>query len=464
LWTHIAASLAIVINLLVASFYPFKNDDYKGWQDRIRLLIYPSMLLSLAAIINPIAIKTLVFCVMVEVIFWLGVQNALVMLGGLGLLNRFIFLLSYIGNKGMRDKSPFEIVMESQFLIHVLNILFCILGLFVDELFYSVLLFDFIIREETLLNVIRSVTRNVRSLMLTALLAIVLVYMFSIVGYLFLQQDFQVSVMPRCIATSQSKVTSQSLQYCHNDKDCNETQETAKIMEEVGGCAEGMEEVEENHCETLLMCIITTLNEGLRNGGGIGDILRKPSHTEGPRFFLRFVYDLLFFFILIIIVLNLIFGVIIDTFADLRSEKQCKDDVLKNTCFICGLERKCFDNKTVSFDKHIKDEHNMWHYLYFIVLLKTKDETEFTGPESYVKDQIQDGSLQWFPRLQAMSLSDCDVTEDHEELAIKPMLSALHNNITNLTQQLQILQDQVAEQKRKQQRLTIVNPNKINNG
>jgi len=63
-----------------------------------------------------------------------------------------------------------------------------------------------------------------------------------------------------------------------------------------------------------------------------------------------------------------------------------------------------------------------------------------------------------------MSLSDCDVTEDHEELAIKPMLSALHNNITNLTQQLQILQDQVAEQKRKQQRLTIVNPNKINNG
>lgn len=51
----------------------------------------------------------------------------------------------------------------------------------------------------------------------------------------------------------------------------------------------------------------------------------------------RVLYDLLFFFILIIIVLNLIFGVIIDTFADLRSEKQQKDDVLKNTCFICGM-------------------------------------------------------------------------------------------------------------------------------
>lgn len=53
----------------------------------------------------------------------------------------------------------------------------------------------------------------------------------------------------------------------------------------------------------------------------------------------RVVYDLLFFFIVIIIVLNLIFGVIIDTFADLRSEKQKKEEILKTTCFICGEAR-----------------------------------------------------------------------------------------------------------------------------
>lgn len=48
------------------------------------------------------------------------------------------------------------------------------------------------------------------------------------------------------------------------------------------------------------------------------------------------MFDLAFFFIVIIIVLNLIFGVIIDTFADLRNEKQQKEDILKNSCFICG--------------------------------------------------------------------------------------------------------------------------------
>ncbi len=37
------------------------------------------------------------------------------------------------------------------------------------------------------------------------------------------------------------------------------------------------EEEKERHCDSLIMCIITTLNEGLRNGGGIGDVLRKPS-------------------------------------------------------------------------------------------------------------------------------------------------------------------------------------------
>lgn len=49
-------------------------------------------------------------------------------------------------------------------------------------------------REETLLNVIRSVTRNGRSIILTAVLALILVYMFSIIGYMFFKDDFLVTV------------------------------------------------------------------------------------------------------------------------------------------------------------------------------------------------------------------------------------------------------------------------------
>lgn len=57
-------------------------------------------------------------------------------------------------------------------------------------------LFDLIYREETLFNVIKSVTRNGRSILLTALLALILVYLFSILGFLFLKEDFIMEVDP----------------------------------------------------------------------------------------------------------------------------------------------------------------------------------------------------------------------------------------------------------------------------
>lgn len=41
--------------------------------------------------------------------------------------------------------------------------------------------------------------------------------------------------------------------------------------------AEPAEAVMENACSSLKMCIITTVNFGLRSGGGIGDVLRSPS-------------------------------------------------------------------------------------------------------------------------------------------------------------------------------------------
>ena len=33
------------------------------------------------------------------------------------------------------------------------------------------------------------------------------------------------------------------------------------------------------------------------------------------------------------------------------------------------------------FDEHIKDDHNMWNYLFFISYLLEKDDTEYTTNE-----------------------------------------------------------------------------------
>ena len=77
----------------------------------------------------------------------------------------------------------------------------------------------------------------------------------------------------------------------------------------------------------------------------------------------RVVYDLLFYFIVIIIVLNLIFGVIIDTFADLRSEKQKKEEILKTTCFICG---KCSQDTKIR-ERNCPVERRGWKDFLFVM-------------------------------------------------------------------------------------------------
>ena len=53
-----------------------------------------------------------------------------------------------------------------------------------------------------------------------------------------------------------------------------------------------------------------------------------------------------------------------------------------------GLKRSEFVNRDVTYEEHIERDHNLWFYLYFIVYLKSKRSTEFTGSECYVYEMI----------------------------------------------------------------------------
>jgi len=239
--------------------------------------------------------------------------------------------------------SKSRMLADSGLLYHVAYLCVCMLGLVWDLLpldtssygvfWYCLLLVDVVFYNPTLWNVIQSVTRNGRSMLLTSVFAMILIYMFSIVGFMFFRDDFTVEVDP---------------------------------LDGLEGSEGG---VREPACATLFMCILTTLNHGLRNGGGVGDVLRRVAQSE-RLFSTRVVYDLAFFFLMIVIVLNLILGIIIDTFADLRKEKEEHDALLRNTCFICGLERGAFDVRGESFEKHCSSDHHLWSYVNFIVLLK----------------------------------------------------------------------------------------------
>lgn len=461
-WSSISFNLAVLMNLLVAFFYPFKGVRGGTLEPHWSGLLWTAMLISLAIVIalpKPHGIRALIASTILRLIFSVGLQPTLFLLGAFNVCNKIIFLMSFVGNCGTFTRGYRAMILDVEFLYHLLYLLICAMGLFVHEFFYSLLLFDLVYREETLLNVIKSVTRNGRSIILTAVLALILVYLFSIVGYLFFKDDFilEVDRLPNETAVPE---TGESLakDFLYSDVCRVETGEncTSPAPKEELLPAEETEQDKEHTCETLLMCIVTVLSHGLRSGGGVGDVLRKPSKEE-PLFAARVIYDLLFFFMVIIIVLNLIFGVIIDTFADLRSEKQKKEEILKTTCFICGLERDKFDNKTVTFEEHIKEEHNMWHYLCFIVLVKVKDSTEYTGPESYVAEMIRERNLDWFPRMRAMSLVSSDSEGEQNELRnLQEKLESTMKLVTNLSGQLSELKDQMTEQRKQKQRIGLL--------
>nr|XP_020039599.1 inositol 1,4,5-trisphosphate receptor type 1 isoform X3 [Castor canadensis] len=461
-WSSISFNLAVLMNLLVAFFYPFKGVRGGTLEPHWSGLLWTAMLISLAIVIalpKPHGIRALIASTILRLIFSVGLQPTLFLLGAFNVCNKIIFLMSFVGNCGTFTRGYRAMVLDVEFLYHLLYLLICAMGLFVHEFFYSLLLFDLVYREETLLNVIKSVTRNGRSIILTAVLALILVYLFSIVGYLFFKDDFilEVDRLPNETAVPE---TGESLasNFLYSDvcrvemgDNCSSPAPKEELVP-----VEETEQDKEHTCETLLMCIVTVLSHGLRSGGGVGDVLRKPSKEE-PLFAARVIYDLLFFFMVIIIVLNLIFGVIIDTFADLRSEKQKKEEILKTTCFICGLERDKFDNKTVTFEEHIKEEHNMWHYLCFIVLVKVKDSTEYTGPESYVAEMIKERNLDWFPRMRAMSLVSSDAEGEQNELRnLQEKLESTMKLVTNLSGQLSELKDQMTEQRKQKQRIGLL--------
>ena len=95
-----------------------------------------------------------------------------------------------------------------------------------------------------------------------------------------------------------------------------------------------------NICESLWHCFLSTVQHGFRAGGGIGESLTpgfEPS-SDFP-FSARWFFDLIFWILIIVIMLNLIFGIIIDTFKSIRDKETANTLDQKSKCFICTFDK-----------------------------------------------------------------------------------------------------------------------------
>lgn len=187
-------------------------------------------------------------------------------------------------------------------------------------------------------------------------------------------------------------------------------------------------------CMSLFHCYCTALNYGLRFGGGLGDAMPiAPYDDENLQlYYIKFFMDVAFFLLVNTIILNIFFGIIIDSFAQLREESAFTENDVKNVCFMCNLDRyivsllsniyyvclKQLDKDTdLGFDYHIQYDHNVWNYLFFIIHLKQKDPSDFNGTESSIFQCFQNDDMSWFPQHKSIRMKQTlEARKTHEVL------------------------------------------------
>ena len=170
---------------------------------------------------------------------------------------------------------------------------------------------------------------------------------------------------------------------------------------------------EDNVCSSLLECTITYFNHGVRSGGGIGDILAEVPY-DNPMYWIRFLNDFIFFILAILILLNMIFGVIVSIFSEIREKANFKENDQNNKCFICSIDRAIFERLKIKFEDHKKYEHNIKYYIRFLIGIKLINEKDLDADQSFIINCIKKEEIKVFP-VGVSSSTGAKKEEDEEE-------------------------------------------------
>lgn len=128
------------------------------------------------------------------------------------------------------------------------------------------------------------------------------------------------------------------------------------------------------------------------------------------------IYDLTFFIMINIIILNIVFGVIIDTFGEMRDEALQRSETLENNCLICLNSKQSMENQKVDFEEHKERDHNIWIYVYYIKYLKEKPVDELTLDEYKVWQIFKNQSAEWMPKNSTLFFNDPQSEQQDVEL------------------------------------------------
>ena len=153
--------------------------------------------------------------------------------------------------------------------------------------------------------------------------------------------------------------------------------------------------------------------------------------------------DLGYFVVVVILLPNFIFGILIDTFARLREEREAHEDQVDNHCFVCSKQRGDWATPKL-FERHTDSEHNAMDYVFFMAHVSSKSDDDLNGFEQHVRDMMDKNDVDWFPIDMSLSLQD-DVAEV-DMGTVAEQVRELTGNMEAVTRTLSRMQEAQAEQ------------------
>lgn len=239
-------------------------------------------------------------------------------------------------------------ITDNAFLYALFYFIFSVAGNF-NNFFFAAHLLDVAVGFKTLRTILQSVTHNGKQLVLTVMLLTIIVYIYTVVAFNFFRKFY--------------------------------------VEEE--------EDEVDRKCHNMMSCFVFHLYKGVRAGGGIGDEIGDPNGDDTEVY--RIIFDITFFFFVIVILLAIIQGLIIDAFGELRDQLESVKENMESNCFICSMEQSFFDAVPHGFETHVVQEHNLANYMFFLMHLINKPDTEYTGQETYVWNMYQQRCWDFFP-------------------------------------------------------------------
>jgi len=157
------------------------------------------------------------------------------------------------------------------------------------------------------------------------------------------------------------------------------------------------------------------------------------------------VFGFVYYFFINLVITAIVSGIIIDTFAEMRVNRQAVAEDLRTSCFVCNIEREDFEQYGVRFDTHIRDDHNMWKYVWLMVHLREKDPVLYTGLEMHVAPLLKAHNTRAMPLKKSRSIQGKKVRDRATLPTLLTKVNGLGRFSSQLAQQMVQLLDKVGE-------------------